>query len=82
MIGAEYLASGRTSLLVQVDDNPAPFESGIDYADRPRRAFSFGLWRKSGGGRRFYISTSENDFGFAAKTAPDFTISTGLEWRL
>lgn len=82
VLGAEYLANTKTSLLLQVDDNPAPFVSGIDYVDRSRRAFSFGLWRRMGGGRRFYLSTSENDFGFAAKTAPDFTISTGLEWRL
>lgn len=78
MIAAEYLCNGRTSLVFQTDDAPAPFASGIAYPDRPRRAFSFGLWRQVNNQNRFFISGVENDFGPFAKHAPDFTLSFGL----
>jgi hypothetical protein len=82
LLAVEYLLDGRTSALVQTDDNPAPFRSGLYYTDRPRRAFTFGLWREIGKGRQIYLSNSENDFGVLAKCAPDFVLSFGTRWLL
>jgi hypothetical protein len=81
MVAAEYLFDGRTSLLLQSDDAPAPFASGISYPDRPRRAFTFGFWRQIGERDRAYLSLAENDFGPLANHAPDFVLSTGLRRR-
>jgi hypothetical protein len=82
MVATEYLLDGRTSLVFQTDDNPAPFRSGLPYPDRPRRAFTGGLWRQINSANRLYFSITENDFGPLAKHAPDFTMSLGAEWRL
>jgi hypothetical protein len=82
MLAGEYLLDGRTSLLCQTDDNPVPFRSGLSYPDRPRRAFTGGIWRQVNSANRVYFSITENDFGPLAKHAPDFTVSLGAEWRM
>ena len=80
LVSAEYLFDGRTSAVVQTDDSPAPFRSGFSYADRPRRAFTFGFWREIGRGKQIYLLNSENDFGAVAKSAPDFVLSFGTRF--
>jgi hypothetical protein len=82
LLSVEYLLDGRTSLVFQTDDNPAPFRSGIEYADRPRRAFTFGAWHQVSPSCALDLSISENDFSELAKTAPDFVLSFGSRWRL
>lgn len=82
VLAVEYLLNGRTSLVMQTDDNPAPFRSGLTYTDRPRRSFTFGAWRQISGTNRLYLLISENDFGPLAKHAPDFTFATGVRWGL
>ncbi|MDX1932052.1 MAG: DUF3187 family protein [Capsulimonadales bacterium] len=82
LVAAEYLFDGRTSAVIQTDDNPAPFRSGFSYADRPRRAFTFGFWRDIGHGGQIFLLNSENDFGALAKYAPDFVLSLGTRWLL
>jgi len=82
LVAVEYLLTRRTSLVVQTDDNPAPIRTGIAYADRPRRQFTFGVWQRIGPTDRLFLSMSQNDFGPAAKVSPDVTLSTGMSWRL
>jgi hypothetical protein len=82
MIAGEYLIDGRTSLVFQSDDTPAPFRSGLSYPDRPRRQFTGGLWRQISDANRIYFAIGENDFSVFAKHAPDFTLSLGVQWRL
>ncbi len=78
LLSVEYLLNGRTSLVVQTDNNPSPFRSGLAYPDRPRRSFTLGAWRQISGTNRIYALISENDFGPLAKHAPDFVFSTGV----
>jgi hypothetical protein len=82
LLAVEYLWNGRTSLVFQTDDNPAPFRSGIAYPDRSRRAFTAGIWRQLNNTNRLYLSIAENDFGSLAKHAPDVVLSLGADWRL
>ena len=82
VISLEYLIDGRTSLVGQTDDAPAPFQSGLSYPDRPRRAFTIGFWRQINRENRVYLSMTQNDIGPLAKMAPDVTLSTGIEAHL
>lgn len=78
MIAVEYLLNGRTSILLQTDDNPAPIRSAFAFANQPRRGFTLGLWRQVNAADRLHVSISENQYGALAKLAPDFTLSLGL----
>jgi len=82
LISLEWMMDGRTSFLAQTDDSPAPHRVGSYYPDRARRAFTFGLWRVLSRDSAAYISLGENDFGFAAKHAPDVTLSAGTRFIL
>jgi hypothetical protein len=74
----EYVMNGPTSAVLQVNDNPAPFRTGVEYPDRPRRIISFGLWRVVSPRTRAFLSFSENEFGVAAQVGPDFSVSGGI----
>jgi len=78
MVGLEWLIDGRTSFVWQVDDNPAPHDSGIKYLDRARREFSYGFWRVVNDKTTLYLSMSENDFGLISQHGPDTIFSTGI----
>lgn len=82
LVAVEWLMDGRTSFLSQIDDNPAPNKTGTEYADRSRRMFTFGFWRQFGPRQNGYISLSENDFGWAARMAPDIQLSLGTRFAL
>jgi hypothetical protein len=78
LLSVEWMMDRRTSFVAQSDDNPTPVRTGDAYADQPRRAFTFGFWRRVGARDRVYLSLSENDFGPLAKQAPDLILSTGF----
>ncbi|MBC7806892.1 MAG: DUF3187 family protein [Akkermansiaceae bacterium] len=82
LVAVEWLLDGRTSFLAQVDDNPAPHQTGIEYADRERRMFTFGFWRQINPRQNLYLSLGENDFGWAARLAPDLQLSAGTRLSL
>ncbi len=82
LVAVEWLLDGRTSFLAQVDDNPAPHRTGIEYADRARRMFTFGFWRQINPRQNLYLSLGENDFGWAAEMAPDLQLSAGTRLAL
>lgn len=78
MVAVEWMMDRRTSFVAQTDDNPSPYRTGDDYADRTRRGFTFGFWRQISRRDLAYLSLSENDFGPLAKQAPDVTLSIGI----
>jgi|GEM_PF-222864 hypothetical protein len=80
VLSIEWMMDGRTSFVVQTDDNPAPHRTGYYYTDRARRSFTFGFWRTLKPGAMAYLSLGENDFGFVAKQAPDVTLSAGTRF--
>lgn len=82
LVAVEWLLDGRTSFLTQIDDNPAPHQTGVEYADRERRMFTFGFWRQINPRQNLYLSLGENDFGWAARMAPDLQISAGTRLLL
>lgn len=82
MIAVEWLLDGRTSFLAQTDDNPPPHRTGVGYADRARRMFTFGFWRQINPRQNLYLSLGENDFGPLAKMSPDFQLSAGTRISL
>ena len=82
LVAVEWLLDGRTSFLSQIDDTPAPHRTGIEYADRARRMFTFGFWRQINPRQNLYLSLGENDFGWAAHLAPDLQISAGTRLAL
>ncbi|MBC8137402.1 MAG: DUF3187 family protein [Fibrella sp.] len=82
LVAVEWLLDGRTSFLAQIDDNPAPHQTGIQYADRERRMFTFGFWRQINPRQNLYLSLGENDFGWAARMAPDLQLSAGTRLSL
>jgi hypothetical protein len=82
LVAVEWLLDGRTSFLAQTDDNPAPHRTGVAYADRARRMFTFGFWRQINPRQNLYLSLGENDFGLAAQMAPDLQLSAGTRLAL
>jgi hypothetical protein len=82
MIAVEWLLDGRTSFLAQTDDNPAPHQTGVQYADRERRMFTFGFWRQINPRQNLFLSLGENDFIWAARMAPDLQLSAGTRLAL
>lgn len=82
LVAVEWLLDGRTSFLAQIDDNPAPHRTGVEYADRERRMFTFGFWRQINPKQNLYLSLGENDFGWAAHMAPDLQLSAGTRLAL
>ena len=82
LLAVEWLLDGRTSFLSQIDNSPAPHRTGSRYGDRERRMFTFGFWRQITPRQNLYLSLGENDFGFAARLAPDLQLSAGTRLAL
>ena len=82
LLAIEWLLDGGTSFVVQSDDSPAPHRTGALYVDRVRRQFTFGFWHQITRNESVYLAGGENDFGFAAKQAPDYTVDLGTRFAL
>lgn len=85
-LGLEYRGR-RGSFVAQTDGATRNVRTGNSFADRTPVVVSVGYKRPVGKNRLFWVSFSENgDYHnfhapFFGNIGPDFTLSTGFEWR-
>ena len=85
-LGLEYRGR-RGSFVAQTDAATRNVRTGNSFADRTPIVVSVGYKRPVGKNRLFWVSFSENgDYHnfhapFFGNIGPDFTLSTGFEWR-
>ncbi len=87
LLAMEYHPNSRDSYVFQIDSNSQPVRTGNAFADRTPVTATFGYRRKICRSAVCYASFSENgdyhNYSIPAlgNIGPDFTISTGIEWR-
>ena len=87
LLACEYHPNSRDSYILQVDANSQPVRTGNPFADRTPVTATFGYRRKLSRITTCFASFSENgdihNYSLPAfsNIGPDFTISTGIEWR-
>lgn len=82
VLAAEYALDGKTRLLAQVEDNPAPFRTRVADIDARRQMITIGLWHALSPAARAFLSFSEGTFQTTTTPrAPDFTLSGGITFH-
>ncbi len=87
LLACEYHPNSRDSYILQIDANSQPVRTGNPFADRTPVTATFGYRRKLCSSASCFASFSENGdihnytLPSFSNIGPDFTISTGIEWR-
>ncbi len=77
VLGLEWLMDGRTSFVFEVDDSPAPNQTGSSFVDRRRQGIYFGFWRQVNKRENVYLAGGEK-----VGMSPDFTLALGSRLAL